>query len=189
MKTFLLLAAAALTLTACETATPYQPLGAQHGEASGGYSDQQIEANRWRVTFSGNSLTSRETVERYLLFRSAQLTVDQGFDWFEAVDRHTDKKSSYVGDTGFGGYGYGYGGLGGFWGPRWGLYRGGYGWGYGGPDPFFGGPVDVEQVSKFQASAEILMGHGPKPAGDARAFDARSVVQHLTPTIKYPKPS
>jgi hypothetical protein len=194
MKKLLILAAAALTLSACETATPYQPLNAQHAQGSGGYSDQQVEANRWRVTFSGNSLTSRETVERYLLFRAAQLTMDAGYDWFEAVDRHTDKNSSYVGDSGFGGgyggFGYGYGGLGGFWGPRWGLYSGGFGgWGYGGPDPFFGGPVDVEQVSKFQASAEILMGHGPKPAGDARAFDARSVVQHLTPTIKYPKPS
>lgn len=187
MKTFFVVAAAALTLSACETATPYQPLNSQHAQANGGYSDVQIEANRWRVTFSGNSLTSRETVERYLLYRAAQLTVDQGYDWFEAVDRHTNKDSSYVGDAGFGGYGYGYGGLGGFWGPRWGLYRGGYGWGYGGPDPFFDGPVDVEQVSRFQATAEIVMGHGAKPAGNTRAFDARSVIDHLRPTIKFPK--
>jgi hypothetical protein len=186
MKKLLIIAAAALSLSACETATPYQPINAQHAQSNGGYSDQQIEANRWRVTFSGNSLTSRETVERYLLFRAAQLTVDQGYDWFEATDRHTDKNSSYVGETGFG---YGYGGWGGFWGPRWGLYRGGFGWGYGGPDPFFDGPVDVEQVSKYQASAEILMGHGAKPAGDARAFDARAVIDHLKGTIKYPKTS
>ena len=37
---------AALGLTACETATLYQPLNPHRGSASGGYSDQQIEANR-----------------------------------------------------------------------------------------------------------------------------------------------
>jgi len=34
-------AATALALSACETATPYQPLGT--GSTSGGYSDHQIE--------------------------------------------------------------------------------------------------------------------------------------------------
>ena len=50
-------------LSACATATPYQPN--LPGQAvSGGYSEQRVEANRFRVNFSGNSLTSRETVER-----------------------------------------------------------------------------------------------------------------------------
>jgi hypothetical protein len=177
-KRLSLVALAVLALGACETATPYQPVGAPGAQSSGGYSDQQIEANRWRVTFSGNSLTSRETVERYLLFRAAQLTTNQGYDWFEAVDRHTNQKSELVGDT------FAYGG------PRWGFYRPGFGWGYGfWGDPFWGGPIDIQQVSQFQASAEILMGHGPKPSGDPRAFDARAVIDHLGPTIKYPKPS
>jgi hypothetical protein len=173
-------AASALALSACETATPYQPAVAGNTQ-SGGYSDQQLEANRWMVTFSGNDLTSRETVERYLLFRAAELTLNQGYDWFETNDRNTNKQSSYIGDgPAWGGY----------WGPRWGVYRRGYGWGYGyGGDPFWGQPLDVEQVSQYSASAEIVMGHGPKP-NDPRAFDAHAVVGHLQPTIKYPsKPS
>ncbi len=196
MKRLLFVAAAALALSACETATPYQPISAQHGQADGGYSDQQVEANRWRVTFAGNSLTSRETVERYLLFRAAQLTVDQGYDWFQAVDRHTNRQTSYIGDN------VGYGGWGGYWGPEWGFYRRGLGWGYGywggpgfgwGPGwggwgAGWGGPIDIEQVSRFQASAEIVMGHGQKPADNPRAFDARAVIAHLQPAIKYPKP-
>ena len=56
-------------LAGCETATPYQPLGAPGAQASGGYFDHQIEANRWQIGFKGNDLTSRETVERYLLYR------------------------------------------------------------------------------------------------------------------------
>jgi hypothetical protein len=92
-------AASALALSACETATPYQPAVAGNSQ-SGGYSDQQLEANRWMVTFSGNDLTSRETVERYLLFRAAELTLNQGYDWFETNDRNTNKQSSYIGRCG-----------------------------------------------------------------------------------------
>lgn len=182
MKRFILpaLAVATLALAGCETATPYQPLNAHGTQASGGYSDQQIEANRWRVAFAGNSLTSRETVERYLLYRAAELTLAQGGDWFTTTDRQTDKQTeTYVDDP------YGFGGA---WGPRWGFYRRGYGWGYGRwGDPFWGrpGPVDVTQVSQYQASAEIVIGKGAKPA-DHRAFDARSVIEHLGPAIQRP---
>ena len=109
--------AAGLALSACETATPYQPLGAGGGE--GGYSDHQVEANRFTVSFSGNSVTSRETVERYLLYRAAELTLNQGYDWFAAVDRHTDQKTQVYADP----WAYGAGWGGGFWGPRWRIYR------------------------------------------------------------------
>src|SRR5258708_8696653 len=76
-------------LSACETATPYQPL--RHGtETSGGFTDQRLDQNHFRVTFQGNTVTPRETVESYLLYRAAELTVSQGYDWFEAVPRHTE---------------------------------------------------------------------------------------------------
>lgn len=194
MKRLALLAAAAaaLTVSACETATPYQPLGTRGTQASGGYADTQLEQNRWSVTFSGNSLTSRERVERYLLYRASELTLQQGYDWFTTVDRNTERKTDYYGDS-FNDFG------GGYFGPRWGLYRRGYGWGYGyggfgggfgggygGFGGFGGGPVDLQQVSKYTATSEILMGRGPKPPGDRRAFDARSVVGHLRGQVQYP---
>ena len=193
MKRVMMTAAVAglLALGACETATPYQPLGAHGTHASGGYSDQQIEPNRWSVTFSGNSLTSRQTVERYLLYRAADLTLQNGYDWFTTVDRNTERKTDYVGFSDpF------YDGWGGYWGPRWGFYGRGYGgWRYGycgafgGPYGFgggFGNDIDVRQISQYQANAEIVMGKGPKPAGDGRAFDARAVVDHLRGQIQVP---
>jgi hypothetical protein len=186
MKRLLLavLLASGAGLAGCETATPYQPLGAPGTQASGGYFDHQIEANRWQVGFKGNDLTSRETVERYLLYRAAELAVSQGFDWFEAVDRHTDKKTDTYA-TGVDPY---YAGFGGAWGPRWGLYRRGYGWRYGyWNDPFWGpGPVDYNQVNQFQATAEVIFGHGQKPA-DRQAFDAHSVLEHLAGAVQRPK--
>ena len=198
MKRLLLLAVAAgaLTLSACETATPYQPLGVHNNHASGGFYDQRLEQNRFRIGFRGNSLTSRERVERYLLFRAAEVTLQSGFDWFTTVDRHTERKDSYYGDSfGYGPYGYG-GFGGGVFSPYWGIYGGrggfyggygGYG-GFGGFGPGFGGfnNFDVQQVTRYDASAEIIMGHGPKPAGDRRAFDARQVDQNLRPTIQLP---
>src|SRR5262249_35665385 len=63
MKRIFIITAAVVALgcglAACESPTPFQ--AATPG--GHGYSDFRIDAMRWRVNFSGNSLTSRETVE------------------------------------------------------------------------------------------------------------------------------
>ncbi len=51
-----------------------QPI-ASASRVEGGYTSAQLAPDRWQVTFSGNSLTSRETVEDYLLYRAAELTL------------------------------------------------------------------------------------------------------------------
>ena len=98
-RTFAAVASAvalAAGLSACVSPTPYQPL-VKGGVTSGGYTETRIEPNRWRVTFAGNTMTKRETVEGYLLFRAAELTLQNGDDWFAMVDRQTDAKSrTYV---------------------------------------------------------------------------------------------
>ncbi|HEY2658477.1 MAG TPA: hypothetical protein VGI79_02065 [Caulobacteraceae bacterium] len=169
-------------LSACETATPYQPMSAKATQ-SGGYSDVRIEPDRWKVTFRGNSMTSRETVETYLLYRAAELTVNQGYDWFQTVDRTTDKHSeTYAEPFGPGPYGYG-------WRPYWRYYGGHRGWRSWDPwmgDPFWADDIDVRTIEKYETSAEIVMGHGPKPAGEKRAFDARSVMTNLSAKIVRP---
>jgi hypothetical protein len=176
-------------LAACATPTPYQP-NIKGQPTAGGYSEVRIEPNRYRVTFAGNSLTSRETVEGYLLFRAAELTVQAGYDWFRIVDRDTDKKTqTYVEPDPF--YRPWYGTYG-FWRPSWRYYGRGFG-GWRTWDPFWGDPfwadrVDVRTIEKFEASAEIVMEHGAKPADDARAFDARAVIDNLRPRIQYPAP-
>jgi hypothetical protein len=178
MKHIAIAAAAvlALGLAACETTpTPYQPLSSSN-QVSGGFTDQRLDDTHFRVTFKGNDLTSREQVETYLLYRAAELTVSQGFDWFEMVDRHTVNR----GDAFVSGYG-------GYWAPYW-RFHGGRGWGqwdpfWDGPWGGFGGDYDVQQIDRYEAIAEIAVGHGPKPAGDVRAFDARQVMSNLGPKI------
>jgi len=180
--------ALAAGLAACATPTPYQPNAPGH-HASGGYSEVLVEPDRWRVTFAGNTVTARETVETYLLYRAAELTLQQGFDWFSTVDRSTLRSSyAYVDPTFYGGGWYG-------WGPSWRFHNHGWGgWGpygagyWGGP---WGGPwgYDIRTYDQFEATAEIQMHRGPKPQADPRAFDARAVVESLKPRIQYPEPT
>ena len=43
------------------------------------------------------------------------------------------------------------------------------------------------QIDKFEATAEIIMGRGPKPAGDPNAFNAAEVIQNLGPQFAAPR--
>ena len=183
---FVVTAALAAGLAGCTTPTPYQPKLAARS-SGGGFSDTRLEADRYRVTFQGNTMTSRETVEGYLLFRAAELTVQNGYDWFAVVVRDTDRQTrTYSQPDPF--YNPWYGGYG-FWRPSWRYYGRGYGWR--GWDPFWGDPfwasrMDTRTVEQFEASAEILLHKGAKPEGDASAFDARAVIENLKPRIVYP---
>ena len=179
-----LVAAAGLALLAgCTTATPYQPLGAGSSRASGGFSDVRIAPNRFLVSFAGNSLTSRERVETYLLYRAAELTVEQGYDGFSIVERATDRNVEtrvYRDPFGYGRYRW--------WRPSW-RYRGfGYGWRGWDPwygDPFWGDSVDVQTVQNFEANAEIVMFRGER--SDDKSFNAREVLANLGPSIEVPR--
>lgn len=181
-----LILAGSISLSACMTATPYQPATGNGTAVRNGYSDTQIESNRFRISFSGNSLTSRETVERYLLYRAAELTLQQGFDHFILSDRDTEKKTDIVREPGAWGPGpWGY------WSPSWRFYRGPR-WGWRSWDPFFDDPFwrdrdwDYRTVTQYEAMAEVVMDKGPKPSDNLRAFDAHEVVSRLGPSIQMP---
>lgn len=176
-----LVGAACAVLAACATPTPYQPIGTPG--AQGGYYSQRIEPDRFRVSFAGNSLTSRETVERYLLFRAAELTLEQGADWFEVAYRDTDRDRQVIVDRPFGPGYYGW------WAPSWRYYRRGLGWRWWHPfhrDPFWGDTYDVRTIDRYEASAEIVLHRGRRP-DNPRAYDAREVVANLRGQIQLPQ--
>jgi hypothetical protein len=174
-------------LAGCMTATPYQPASASSSRT--GYWDEQIESNRFRVSFAGNTLTSRETVERYLLYRAAELTVQNGADHFILVNRDTETRTQTYRTPGA--Y-YGPGPWG-YWSPSWRFYRGPR-WGWRSYDPFWDDPFwrsrdwDYRTVRQYEAMAEIVTGRGSKPADNLRAFDAREVLSRLGPSIQMPQP-
>ncbi len=176
LKPVLLAVTAALALSACVTATPYGPAG--QGSRYG-YSDQRVDADRYRVNFAGNSVTSREQVETSLLLRAAEVTLESGHDWFATVNRATDRDVRYA-QTPSVSY---YDRYRPYWGPSWRYYRRGSwnSW----RDPF-GPEMDVREIDRFEASAEIVVGNGPKPAGDPNAFDAREVIQNIGSRVPRP---
>ena len=187
--------AGTLMVAGCATETTYRPATGS-GFNRTGYSERRIEPNRFLVSFAGNSVTSRDTVERYLFFRAAELTLQNGFDYFVMADRDTNLRTRTFTTPGIGyGPGWGYGGFGGYWGPSWNFYGRGYGWrrfggglGYGGYGGFggFGNDFDVQTIDKFEATAEIVMRRGPIPNDNLRAFDARRVVDTVGPTVVLP---
>ncbi len=152
-----MLVCAAGLLTACATVTPYQPLTNGYG-----YQDQQLENNRYRVSFVGNSETPRSTVEDYLLYRAARITLDDGYDYFVMYRRKTERSTHYV--TTYAGP------------PAFYYYPLFY-------DPLFATGSSYP-VNRYHAYATIVLHHGKKPPDDIHAYDARQVVQHLKPEIR-----
>src|SRR5215468_8007948 len=86
------LALAAGLVAACMGPTPYQPR--LEGQPTG-YTDRALTQNRYRVTFTGNSATPRETVESYLLLRAAEVTRAAGYTNFMFDTRNTQANHSY----------------------------------------------------------------------------------------------
>jgi hypothetical protein len=183
-----LLACCAALLFGCAQATPYQAQSAS-AAVHGGYSQEEIGPQMFRVRFHGNSLTSRETVEAYLLYRAAELTIEQGGDWFAILDRETEHTvtreirrdplyrpwyGSYYGD----------------WLPYWSYRVRGRGWLFWDPwhaDPFWADRLDRRTIEEFEASADIRIARGSVPSGEPRAYDARRVLADLAPRIVRPK--
>ena len=185
------LAASTLMVAGCATETTYRPATGQ-GFNRTGYSDRQVEPDRFLVSFAGNSVTSRDTVERYLLFRAAELTLQNGYDYFVMADRDTDLQSRTYSTPGGFNRGFGYGGFGGYWGPSWRYYGRGFGWRSW--DPWFGGgfgpwgnDFDIRTIDRYEATAEIVMRKGPIPKDNLRAFNARAVVDSIGPSVVLPK--
>lgn len=178
-----------LTLGGCATSTPYQPASVS-SQVSGGYSEVRLGADRYRVTFAGNTLTSREKVEGYLLYRAAELTVQQGYDWFFIVERETEHEvERRIEPDPFYRPWYGSGYL--YWQPYWRYYGRPYGWRTWDPywdDPFWTSRVDIRTIERFEATAEIEMHRGLTPSVNDRAFDARDVLRTLGPQVERPQP-
>jgi hypothetical protein len=82
--TCLLSILALLVLTACARPTPYQAATTSGGH---GYSERQLDADQYRIGFDGNGITTRQTVDLYLLYRAAELTQENGFDYFIVGNR------------------------------------------------------------------------------------------------------
>lgn len=151
----------ALALSACATITPYQPAQGNNGY---GYSEQKLQTNRYRVSFSGNSKTDRNTVENYLLYRAAELTLAQGGDSFVVSNQDTEKNTRTTGVSAGTGFGYPF-----FFGPG------------------FGGTTTTNTQHDYDAYGVITIHKGTASSDQPNIYNARDLQANLGPDIKRPK--
>ncbi len=151
----ILAALLAFSLIACASAPP--SYGPAKDDQSKGYRTIKLEEDRYRVTWRGGST---DLARDNALRRAAEITLRQGYQWFEIVGQDTERTSgqrrpstgiSIGGSTG-------------------GNTRVGVGIGI----PIGGGRTSGDSF----VSIEIIMGTGDKPAG-RDAYDARSVLDNL----------
>lgn len=160
IRAALLVSLAALSLAACASLQPYGPQTAPGGQ---GFSEQRIESNRYRVTYRG--VGAAGAVSDWALLRAAELTSQQGYDWFEVVQTWTDGRPGGAGgvrpSVSIGGGS-----------SRWGGYRSsGVGVGVG---------IDLSGPQPTATTLEVVLGRGPAPER-ASVYDAREVQAALRP--------
>jgi len=162
-------------LGACVTASPYQ---ARTEPAGAGYTDERLGEARWSVEYAGGAGDSRETVETYLLYRAAELTARNGYDWFvssdHAIDTETDVvvEAQRVRESPA-------------WRPQWRRKRSlrWTDWMPAGAEPSqpsMPPAAQAVQRERYAAREVIVMGRGAAPSG---AFEARRVLAEFAPTI------
>jgi hypothetical protein len=171
-------------LAGCMSPSPYGPR--LQGQATG-YTDRALTDNRYRVTFTGNTVTPRETVESYLLLRAAEVARAAGYANFVFDTRNT-KANHTVTAIPDGPRPYWRGGFGG-WGRRGGFgYWGGYG-GWGGYGFGYDPAVDIVVRTNYQAYAEIVLLTPEQAAKEPRALNAADVIAHIGPEAAAAKPN
>jgi hypothetical protein len=150
MKNLILLASLIL-VTACATHTPYGPA---KSSGTAGYTSQKIETGRYRVSYTDNDAGRSHDMA---LLRAAEITLQDGRDWFEITGGYTDQDGASSGSrtsVSVGGSS--------------GSYGRGVGVGVG-----FGIPVG-SSGGKVTSVIDIVTGKNPKPDRPS-VYDARSV--------------
>lgn len=89
MKTIMIFLSITMLLAGCASKPDYRP--ATNG--SEGYSEQKISSDRYRVQFKIYSKSVADATD-YALLRAAQLTQQEGFDWFLVTSKETFVEST-----------------------------------------------------------------------------------------------
>jgi hypothetical protein len=165
----LLVIAAAAALSACATAPP--PYAAASAQGAAGYSEQQIESNRYFVTYRASGAADAGLLRDYAMLRAADIAVQRGAPWFH-VDRTSIEPTSVRS------------------GPSIGIGIGGASFGRHsaiGTSVGFNFPLGSSSGEQARAATvEMRLGEGPKP-DDVNAYDARSTAETIRARVATPR--
>lgn len=166
-----LLVAISVALQGC--AADYQPAQTLGGFPLSGYKDARIDANTATVTFDGNRFTSPSTLRSYLLYRCAEVTIENGYNYFVILSTNTSATNVNVNTKDVNHYstippkGY----------PV--VYRTEDYRSYSRTPSAARNYASPDQSNIHTVTAVIKMFQGQKPGNLPRAFDAKDILGHL----------
>ena len=165
-----------LMLCGCATTTAtvpaYRP---QASDKGAGYADERIDATRYRVSFSGDTETTRAQVEDYLLRRAAEITVRAGYKYFVFDNRSIETDTNFYRTTDS-------------WDPTTGLAFG-LGRRYPGRSehfakgsiPAFWSEKEAVPITHYTARSEIVVLPPDQVGTHLGALAAREILRYLSP--------
>jgi hypothetical protein len=74
----------------------YTPVGDYGGFPHGGYTNSPLNANTQIVGYTGNMFASESTAKNYMLYRSAKVTLDNGYDYFVILSSSYSNRNVHV---------------------------------------------------------------------------------------------
>jgi hypothetical protein len=152
---------AALGIAGCTI--PYQKMGGLL--SAHGYEDLKLGDDTYRITYKGAARADQESVDLYALYRCAELTLEQGYEYFVIADKSdmadvsTDVENQVSSHKtgGFGSDSYG--------------------------STTTESKTTVETKTKHTVVRTIRMYKGAKPEGTALVYNARELKENLETTI------
>ena len=86
-----------LALASCATPTKYQ--SAENGKNEYGFKEEKINRNIYRVSFEGNFNTEKNTVEKYMVYRAAELAQRKGKKYLRFLDKEVETNEKVLQDV------------------------------------------------------------------------------------------
>jgi hypothetical protein len=144
--------------------------------------------NTFKLVVTGHTFNSRGDIEKYLAYRAAQLTIEQGADWFTLKEDRAKGETAVpvpVRDPEGPRYSFRMKYFRPVWRykvsdsaewTRWSSFSG---------EPFIS--ADPKTISDFEVSVEIVVRKGPMDDADPLAFDAGALSDLLVNQVSPPK--
>jgi hypothetical protein len=155
----------------------------------GVYSEVKQSATRYHLTVKGHVFSSRDAIEKYLLYRAAELALQHHFQYFTLIEtrRKGDTAPASKPDSSGPRYSFRMN----FWRPAW-RYKiaGSSAWSAWSPfsnAAFFAEGKDAKTITNFEVSADIVMHKGTMDDSNPLAFEPSAVSDFLVNQVSPPE--
>jgi hypothetical protein len=155
----------------------------------GVYSEIKQGANRYRLTVKGHAFTTRDAIEKYLLYRAAELALQGRFPWFTLTEARAKTDTAPASGPDADGLRYSF--RIGYWRPVW-RYKlaGAPAWSAWSPfsnAAFFADGKDAKTIADYEVNADIVMRKGPMDDSNPLAFEPGAVSDFLVNQVSPPE--